>query len=58
MAKVSKAIEKVSSTKPFAISAPIGEGIEPLLDAIITPLGDAREVEREDAEAERPWSPL
>jgi GTP-binding protein len=58
LAEVSAAIRRAAGTKPFAVSAPLGEGIEPLLDAVIEHVGVAREEAREDAEAERPWSPL
>ena len=44
----------------FPISAPLGEGIEPLLNAIIQRLGSDEIVEDEDEVAadDRPWSPL
>jgi hypothetical protein len=42
----------------FAISAPLGEGMEPLLDSIIERLGDAAKAQREEAPAESNWSPL
>ncbi len=58
LAKVARAVGKAAAAEPFAVSAPLGEGIEPLLDAIIAQLGAAREVDREDAAAEKPWSPL
>jgi GTP-binding protein len=57
-AKVSKALEKSAGTRVFAISAPLEEGLEPLLDAVIERLGAAAD-EAEGAMAdERPWSPL
>jgi GTP-binding protein len=57
-AKVAKALEKASGARVFPISAPLEEGLEPLLDAIIERLGSAaRESETEPAD-ERPWSPL
>src|SRR4051812_37406072 len=34
-AKAAKALEKASGAKVFAISAPLGEGVDPLLDAIV-----------------------
>ena len=58
LAKVSRAVEKAAGSKPFPVSAPLDEGIEPVLDAIIQSLGAAREEEREDAGAARPWTPL
>ncbi len=51
-------LEKASGAAVFAISAPLGEGMDPLLDRIVETLGQAREPEHEDAEAERNWSPL
>jgi GTP-binding protein len=57
--KVTRAIEREAGTRPFPISAPLDEGMEPLLDTLIERLGNAAEAEREDAEAGRPqWSPL
>ena len=58
--KLAKALEKETGAKVFPISAPLGEGMEPLLDALIERLGDtAREAPLEAAGAEgRPWSPL
>ena len=42
----------------FGISAPLGEGVEALLNAVIQRLGpDAELVEEAEAD-ERPWSPL
>ena len=56
--KVVKALEKETGAKVFPISAPLDEGMEPLLDAIIERLGTApAEEQLEDAD-ERPWSPL
>jgi GTP-binding protein len=54
-AKLAKALEKESGNKVFPISAPLDEGIEPLLDAIIERLGSAAE-KVEPAEGD--WSPL
>ena len=42
----------------FPISAPLGEGLEPLLDAAIERLAPTEKFAEEAAEAERPWSPL
>ena len=54
--KIIKALEKESRAKVFPISAPLDEGLEPLLDAIIERLGSAAEqVQPED---EGNWSPL
>jgi GTP-binding protein len=56
-AKVARVLEKASGAKVFPISAPLEEGLGPLLDAIIQRLGDAAEEVEEFAD-ERPWSPL
>jgi GTP-binding protein len=55
--KLSKALEKDSGARVFAISAPLDEGLEQLLDAIIQRLGGVAE-EHELAGQEKPWSPL
>ena len=55
--KVVAAIEKLSGAKCYAVSAPLEQGLEPLLDSIIERLGSAAE-EIGEAEKERPWSPL
>ena len=57
-AKVVKALEKKSGSRVFPISAPIEEGMEPLLDAIIRSLGEAAVEESLETSDERPWSPL
>jgi GTP-binding protein len=56
-AKLVKALEKASGEAVFSISAPLEEGIEPLLDTVIERLGAAAETEQEAAE-EGSWSPL
>jgi GTP-binding protein len=54
-----KALEKATGAKVFPISAPLEEGMEPLLDAVIERLGAAAAEERREAAEERPqWSPL
>jgi GTP-binding protein len=56
--EVASALAAASGAKPHPISAPLGEGVEPLLDAVIAALG-SDERQREEAEAdEGPWSPL
>jgi len=55
--KVAKALAKASGATVFAVSAPLGEGLEPLLDAVIQGLGEAAIESREPAD-ERSWSPL
>ena len=58
-ARIAKALEKESGARVFPVSAPLDEGLEPLLDAIIERLGAvAKEAaETESVEGER-WSPL
>jgi GTP-binding protein len=55
--KIAKALEKESGARVFPVSAPIEDGLEPLLDAIIERLGSAAQ-EVVDATDERSWSPL
>jgi GTP-binding protein len=57
-AKVVKALEKETGARIFPISAPLGEGLEPLLDAIIQSLGAAAEDERLEAADQGSWTPL
>jgi GTP-binding protein len=53
------ALEKETGVPVFPVSAPLGEGIEPLLDAVIERLGEAaREAPPEEVEPGQPWSPL
>jgi GTP-binding protein len=56
--KVAQEVEAASGFKPYPVSAPLGEGLEPLLDKIVEALGEGARQDREDAEPERPWSPL
>ena len=56
-AKVAKALENESGAKVFPISAPLEEGLQPLLDAIVQRLGAAAE-ELSEAADEGRWSPL
>ena len=56
--KLVKSLEKESGTKVFPISAPLEEGLEPLLNAIIERLGAAAEEEKLETADERRWSPL
>jgi GTP-binding protein len=56
--KVVKALEKTTGARVFPISAPLEEGLEPLLNAIIERLGESVGDDLEAAESERPWSPL
>jgi len=57
LAKVAKAIGKLSGAAPFPVSAPLEQGLEPLLDAIIERLASSVE-ERDEAIEGSPWSPL
>jgi GTP-binding protein len=58
-AKLAAALAKASGASVFPISAPLDEGLEPLIDAIIEKLGSAAQESEEPAPAEaRPWSPL
>ena len=57
-AKLVNAIEQATGTSVFPISAPLDEGMSPLLDAVIERLGSATETELADSGAERSWSPL
>ncbi|HEY8592473.1 MAG TPA: GTPase ObgE [Sphingomicrobium sp.] len=52
------ALRAESGSPIFPISAPIDEGMEPLLDALIERLGTPAGEPQGDAPAERPWSPL
>ena len=57
LAKVAEALEKAAGVPLFPISAPLGEGLEPLLDAIVQRLG--REAKQEaETEPAGDWSPL
>jgi GTP-binding protein len=56
-AKAAEALEKAGAGKVFPISAPLDDGLAPLLDAIIEHLGQ-RAVERQENVPERPWAPL
>ena len=57
--KTVKMLEKETGAKVFPISAPLDEGMAPLLDAIIERLGTAAAEEKlEAAEIEGRWSPL
>ncbi len=56
--KVLKALEKKSGARVFPISAPLEEGMEPLLDAVIERLGGAAQEAPLEPADERSWSPL
>ena len=53
-----KALEKATGARIFPISAPLEDGLEPLLDAIIQSLGAAAEDERLEVAGRGNWSPL
>ena len=55
--KIAGALAKASGARVFLVSAPLEEGLEPLLDAIIERLGSAAEEVDEPAD-EGSWSPL
>ena len=57
-AKVVKALEKATRAEVFPVSAPLEEGLDPLLDAVIERLGNAAAEEAAEVAGERPWSPL
>jgi GTP-binding protein len=54
--KVVKALERETGARIFPVSAPIEDGMEPLLDAIIAALGQP--AEESEAEESGGWSPL
>jgi len=56
--KIVKELEKETGAKIFPISAPLEEGMVPLLDAIIERLGAAAKDDALLASDERHWSPL
>ena len=55
--KVAVAIEKAGASNTFPVSAPLEEGLEPLLDKVIETLATAQDEAAEPA-AGKPWSPL
>jgi GTP-binding protein len=57
-AKVVKALEKETGAEVFPVSAPLEDGMGPLLDAVIQRLGAAAREEKLETADERPWSPL
>ncbi|HET7817618.1 MAG TPA: GTPase ObgE [Sphingomicrobium sp.] len=58
LARVKKALDTASGGDSIPISAPIGQGIEALLDAIVEQLAEADAKPAHAAADERPWSPL
>ena len=57
-AKLVKALEKATGATVVPISAPLEEGLEPLLDMVIERLAVGVDDDLEDLAAERSWSPL
>ena len=57
MAKLAKKLAKVAGVTPFVVSAATGDGLEPLLDAILDAVGGAKEAADEFVH-EGEWSPL
>ena len=58
-AKLVKALEKETDARVFPVSAPLGEGMEPLLDAMIERLNlPAEQQDQSEKVAERSWTPL
>ncbi|MBA3730096.1 MAG: GTPase ObgE [Sphingomonas sp.] len=57
MTKLAKKLAKVSGVQPFVVSAATGDGLEPLLDAILDEVGGLKEAEDELVH-EGEWSPL
>jgi GTP-binding protein len=55
--KLTEALANESGARVFPISAPLEEGLGPLLDAVIARLG-AKDETAEPTAAERSWSPL
>jgi GTP-binding protein len=56
--KIVKALEKETGATVFPISAPLEEGLEPLLDAIIERLAAPADEPALETADEKPWSPL
>ena len=56
--KIVKALEKETGARVFPVSAPLEEGLDPLLDATIQNLGAAAEDERLEHADSGSWSPL
>ena len=57
-AKLVKALEKATGARVYPISAPLDEGVDGLLDAIIERLGDAAAETEEDSTTQKAWTPL
>jgi GTP-binding protein len=61
-AKLIKALKKESGGDPFILSGATGEGLTPVLDALVEAIGPAgpslESVQTSEADEEQPWSPL
>ena len=57
MGKLARKLAKVSGVEPFIVSAATGDGLEPLLDAILDAVGGVKEAAHELIH-EGEWSPL
>ena len=58
LGEIKREMTDATGQTPFPISAPLGEGIEPLLDALIQRLSTKERAREEAAADDRPWSPL
>ncbi len=58
LCEVREALEEETGSRAFPVSAPLGEGIEALLDAVIERLGPGERAREEAPAEDRPWSPL
>jgi GTP-binding protein len=56
--KIVKSLQKEADATVFPVSAPLEEGMQPLLDAVIQRLGAAAPEEESGAAREESWSPL
>ena len=57
MAKLARKLAKVAGVIPFVVSAATGDGLDPLLDAILDEVGGLKEAAQEHVH-EGEWSPL
>ncbi|MFT8736850.1 MAG: GTPase ObgE [Zymomonas mobilis] len=58
-AELAKALEEASGQKPMLLSGATGEGLDPILDQLVTMTGRATEKAQEStAQTEKIWSPI
>ena len=57
LARLAKKLAKVAGVEPHVVSAATGDGLEPLLDAILDKVGGEKAAELEALD-DKPWSPL